>query len=309
MKKKNGKIIVIGGIILIACLLLFGPSLLASLGRTAADAEEAAVFPVRTHEVTLQTLSAYLEVNGDTVSSRQADVFPYIGGILVTVHTQLGTYVNQGQIIAKVNPSRPGMVYLNSPVTAPISGFISRMPLSTGTMVSPNTSITAISTNQDLEINARIPERDIADLIPGLKADVLFHAYPGEVFSATVDRVSPVVDSVWRTKLINLKFDQDDLRISAGMYARIRINIRSYPDVLAVPSGAIVSSHGQSVVFIIEYDSEGMPIAVRRDISAGVSLQGFTEIISGLSLFDAVIVQGQQYLSGGEYLRIIEDSR
>jgi multidrug efflux pump subunit AcrA (membrane-fusion protein) len=90
-----------------------------------------------------------------------------------------------------------------------------------------NTSLMAISLNENLEINARIPEREIAGLVTGLKAEVSLQAYPGEVFHATVNRVSPVVDSISRTKLINLRFDQEDRRINAGMFARLRLNTRS----------------------------------------------------------------------------------
>jgi len=305
VKKPPKKVTIAAGIALIACLLLFGPSLLAGRGRTAAAVPEAASFSVRTYEVTEQTLRAYLDVNGDIMSTQQADVFPDVGGILVSVRADLGAFVNRGQVIAEVDPSRPGMVYLRSPVTAPISGIISRTPLSTGTTVSPSTPITSISTNQNLEINARIPEREIADLVPGLSAEVFLQAYPGETFSAVVNRVSPIVDSISRTKLINLRFDQDDPRISAGMFARVRINTRSYPDVVAVPSEAIVSSYGQTAVFIVEYDAAGRPFAERREIAPGASLQGMTEVRSGLSSGETVIVQGQQLLSGGEQLRII----
>jgi multidrug efflux pump subunit AcrA (membrane-fusion protein) len=296
-------------IALTVAILLLGPAFLHSCGRKSAEFAEDQALSVRTQEVSTQTLRAYLDVNGDIVSTRQADVFPDVAGIIVSIRADLGDIVNAGQVIAEVNPSRPGLVYLNSPVTAPIRGIISRTPLSTGTTVSPNTSITAISTNQNLVINARIPEREIADLVPGLKADVFLQAYPGLSFQATVERVSPVVDSLSRTKLINLVFDSEDDRVSAGMFARLRINTRSYPDVIAVPSEAVARSQGVDVVYVVMQNNEGEPIAERREVNTGTILQGYTEISSGLSLGDIVVVQGQQLLSGGERLRIIGGPR
>ncbi|MDR2541853.1 MAG: efflux RND transporter periplasmic adaptor subunit [Treponema sp.] len=305
MKKKLPKFTMPIIIILIACILLFGPGLLARRSGTAPETVEAPVFSVRTQEAARQTLYAFLDVNGDIICTQQAEVFPDVGGILVSVQANLGTYVNQGQVIAEVNPSRPGMVFLNSPVTAPISGIISRTPLSTGTTVGPQTAITTISRNENLEIFARIPEREIAGLAPGLRAEVFLQAYPGETFHATVIRVSPVVDNISRTKLINLRFDSGDRRISSGMFARVRLNTRSYPDVVTVPVEAVVSSQGGTAVFVIANDEAGLPVAARREVGIGASLQGLTEIRSGLEAGETVIVQGQQLLSGGEYLRII----
>jgi multidrug efflux pump subunit AcrA (membrane-fusion protein) len=308
-KKRLQKSLLTIGAVLVAVGLLIGPSLLAGGSNTTeTETIETPVFSVRTQEVVRQTLYAHLDVNGDIVSAQQVDVFPDVAGRLVSVRAALGTFVRQGDIIAEVDPSRPGATFMNSAVYAPISGFVSRAPLSVGMNVSPNTGITTISTNGNLEINARIPEREIAGLVTGLKAEVSLQAYPGETFSATVNRVSPVVDNVSRTKLINLRFDENDGRVSPGMFARLRLNTRTYPNILSVPAEAVLSSRGTDTVFVISYDETGLPVAQRREVSSGVTLQGWTEIKSGLNEGEAVIIQGQQLLSGGEPVRIIGNS-
>ena len=304
-KKKPLKMAVIIIIALIAVIFLFGPSILAGGGRVAADTDEAPVFSVRGQEVQRQTLTAHLEVNGDVVSTVQAEAVPDVGGILVAVSVNIGDFVTRGQVIAMVDPSRPGLVYQNSPVIAPISGIVSSTPLSTGTTVGTNTGITTISLNDNLEIKALIPERDIGGLDVGLKAEVSVQAHPGVTFSATVNRVSPIVDSISRTKLINLEFDHVDHRINAGMFARIRLNTLTFPNVLTVPAESVVSNRGADVVFVIITDNEGNLSAERREVTAGVSLQGWTEIREGLRGSETVVVQGQRLLGGGESLRII----
>ena len=300
--QKSGPVI---GIILAAGGLLFGPSLLAgSEDKGAAGTSEAPVFSVKTARSEKQTLEAWLEVNGDIVSSREANVFPDVSGKIAGVSAGLGSYVRKGDVIAVVDPSRPGAAYMNSPVYAPISGIISKTPLSPGMTVSPNTSITIISAGESLEINVRIPEREIAGLTPGLAAEVSLQAYPGEIFGAAVTRVSPVLDSASRTKLITLNFIRNDNRVNAGMFARIRINTRTYAGVLSVPAEALVTKHGESAVYVVRNGGRG-PVAERRIVSAGVSLSGWTEIKEGLVEGETVVVQGQQLLSGGEALRIM----
>jgi multidrug efflux pump subunit AcrA (membrane-fusion protein) len=311
MEKKSTvrKGLFVMAIILVGAGFLFIPSIISRGGNTTnAIPRRAPVFSVRTTNAEIQTLNAYLDVNGDIVSTQQADVFPDVAGRLVSMRVALGTYVQRGQLIAEIDPSRPGTTFMNSPVYAPISGFVSRTPLSVGMTVNTNTSITTISANGTFEISARIPEREIAGLVPGLKAEVSLQAYPGETFSATVTRVSPIIDSASRTKLIYLSFDQNDTRIRAGMFARITINTRSYTNIIVVPSEAVISSRGMNIVYVIERNNAGQPIAVGREVSRGVSLQGWTEIRSGLDEGETVIVQGQQILSGGEAVRIIGGS-
>jgi multidrug efflux pump subunit AcrA (membrane-fusion protein) len=291
-----GTAIIVGG-------LAFVPSLLAAGNENTGASDEnfeMPVFSVKAAQAGIHTLAAILEINGDIVSGRQAEVFPDTSGKLTSVRVSLGSRVHKGDIIAYLDPSKPGMNYMPSPVSAPISGTISSMPVSTGMTVGPGTSITTISVMEDLEIIARIPEREIAGLEEGLKADVTLQAYPGEIFTATVVHVSPILDSASRTKLITLRFDRNDPRINAGMFARIRINTKNYPDTLAIPAEAVMDKHGVRTVFV---SREGK--AELREITTGVTIDGLTEIKSGLRAGEIVVIQGQQLLSDGVAVRVI----
>ncbi|MDR0685660.1 MAG: efflux RND transporter periplasmic adaptor subunit [Spirochaetaceae bacterium] len=303
-KKTAGMVL---GTVVVAVAFIAGPSLLASgdEGKAEMASAEAAVFSVRTEEAGKRTLRAILEVNGDIVSAQEADVFPDVSGKLVRMYVALGSQVRKGDVMAEVDPSRPGTTYMSSPVYAPISGTVSKMPLSVGSTVGQNTGIAAISVTSNLEITARIPEREIAGLRTGLKAEVSLQAYPGEVFTATVNHVSPVLDASSRTKLITLVFDSDDSRINAGMFARIRINTRTYDEALAVSSEAVVNKHGENRVYVLRNNAAGLPYAEPRAVETGVTIDGWTEIRSGIGEGEAVLVQGQQLLSGGEAVRVV----
>jgi multidrug efflux pump subunit AcrA (membrane-fusion protein) len=311
MKKNKNKrmktTVMVCGTMIIAGALIFGPGLLASGDENKAGIEnsETPLLSVKTENAEKRTLRALLEINGDIVSGQEADVFPDMPGKLIRVYVTLGSQVRRGDVIAEVDPSKPGLLYMNSPVYAPISGTISKTPLSAGSTVSQGTSVATVSVISNLEITARIPEREIAGLKAGLKADVSLQAYPGEIFTATVNHVSPVLDAASRTKLVTLTFDRDDSRINAGMFAHIRINTRTYSDVLTVPAEAAVNKHGTITVYVLRDTMAGLPYVEPRAVETGVSLDGWTEIRSGLDEGEAVVVQGQQLLSGGEAVRVI----
>jgi multidrug efflux pump subunit AcrA (membrane-fusion protein) len=302
-KSRGVKLGAIVAAVVIAGGLVVGPSLLVvgeGKNGVAGEKNGALIFSVKTVAVEHHTLKAFLEVNGDIISGQQADVFPDTSGKLIAVRAALGSRVRKGELIAEIDPSKPGMTYMTSPVYAPISGIVSRTPVSAGMTVGTGTAITTISVTENLEITARIPERKIAGLEEGLKSEVRLQAYPSEIFTATVAHVSPVIDSASRTKLITLKFDGYDKRVNAGMFARLRINTINYSGVLAVPAEAVLNKHGGSVVYVTRGGR-----AELRQVATGVTLNGLIEITSGLSAGESVVIQGQQLLSGGEAVRVI----
>lgn len=263
-----------------------------------------AVYTVRSAQVVQQDLVSYIESNGDVEAISSVEVYPDMGGKLVKTSVALGSQVQRGQVIAEVDPSTPGVPYAISPVRAPISGSVTSVPLQPGTTVTTATAVAVIGSIDDIQVSANIPERYAAILHTGLKADISLEAYPGEVFGATVTRVSPVVDSLSRTKEVQLVFDQEDERINAGMFAKIKLYTTETDDVLTVPETCIVTSLGEQCVFVLNSDST----VSQRAITTGMSVDGIVEVKSGLNLDDRVIVEGMQLLTDGALVRDISQN-
>ncbi|MDR0689114.1 MAG: efflux RND transporter periplasmic adaptor subunit [Spirochaetaceae bacterium] len=260
------------------------------------------VFAVRTANAERRTLQAYIEVNGNIVSEDQVAVVPDAAGKLVSMKVGLGSLVQKGALVAEVDPSRPGAAYSLSPVYAPISGTVVSHPLTIGSTVSTGVTLLTLAAAGSVEIEAAIPEREVGQLRTGLRAEVFLEAFPGEVFAAEVIRLSPVLDPVSRTKQIVLAFIREDPRIDPGMFARIKLNTRTYHEVVSVPGEAIVENRGITVVYVVSEEAERVRV---REIAAGVSVDGEVEIKSGLESGEAVVVQGQQFLTDGAAVRVI----
>jgi multidrug efflux pump subunit AcrA (membrane-fusion protein) len=309
----NKKIFIGAVAVAVSAVLIAGPSLLADkTGRTAsagapsvtASARGDAVFSVKTEKAVVKTLQAYIEVNGDVVAETNVDVVPDAAGKLVTLKVEVGSTVRKGQLIAEVDPSRPGTAYSLSPVYAPISGTVTSAPLSVGATVSTATMVAAVGVMDKLELKARIPERDVGQLRPGLKAQVSLEAFPGRQFAAVVERVSPVVDAASRSKEIVLKFAQSDAGVNAGMFARIKLDTVSYPNRVVVPDEALTTQRGAVYVYVLKSDGT----VARREVKTGVGVDGLTEISDGIAEGEAVVTQGQQFLSDGVKVRVINAS-
>jgi multidrug efflux pump subunit AcrA (membrane-fusion protein) len=260
------------------------------------------VFAVRTANAERRTLQAYIEVNGDVVSQERVAVVPDAAGRLVSMKAHLGSPVQKGALVAEVDPSRPGTAYSLSPVYAPISGTVVSHPLTAGSTVSTVTTLLTLAAAGSVEIEAAIPEREVGQLRTGLRAEVFPEAFPGEVFTAELARLSPVLDPVSRTKQIVLRFIREDPRINPGMFVRIKLNTRTYPDAVSIPEEAIVENRGTAAVYVVPENAARVSM---REIETGVSVDGEREIKSGLEPGEAVVVQGQQFLSDGAAVRVI----
>jgi multidrug efflux pump subunit AcrA (membrane-fusion protein) len=311
MKKFAAFIIVV----LTAAGLVLGPSLLArrnarpsasGSGAAAGSSPAAAVFTVRTEEARIRSLEAYIEVNGDIVNKEQVAVVPEAAGKLVSINVSIGAAVRKGDLLAQVDLSRPGARYLPSPVYAPVSGVVVSNPAPAGSTVSTASVLLTIASGASLEIETLIPEREIGLLRVGLSAEVRLEAFPAEIFRAEVVKLSPVVDPISRTKKTTLRFVREDRRINPGMFARIKLNTRTYENVVSVPQDAVVENRGLPAVFVIsDISGEGTGRVSMREVSTGVTVDGETEIKSGLTAGEKVVVQGQQFLNDGETVRIL----
>ena len=303
MKLKKGTIVIL--VIFIIVTILNVTFHLVQKRKSANETQTASapVFTVRTENAEVRTLEAYLEVNANIISEHQVAVMPDTGGRIASMGVTLGSAVKKGELIAQVDPSRPGNEYALSPVRSPVSGTVISTPLSVGSTVSTASSLMTIAVADTIEIEALIPEREVGQLRTGLKAEIRLEAFPGEKFDATLTQVSPVVDPASRTKKITMRFDKDDPRINTGMFARVKLNTRTYENVVSIPQDALVDHRGKTVVFVLNND--GTPHADMREVSAGVTVDREVEIKSGLNSGEAVVVQGQQFLSDGAQVRVI----
>ena len=254
------------------------------------------VFTVRSVEAKNAVLTDYVITNGEVESQSAVEVFPSMSGKIAQINVMLGSHVNRGDVIAKVDPSELGTKYALSPVEAPISGSIVSSPLKIGTTVTTNSAVTMIGDIDNLQVSCSIPERYVAELKTGLKAEVSLEAYPGIVFSATVSRVSPVVDSSTRTKEIILNFDKKDSRINAGMFAKIKLYTTKYSGQLVVPSDAVVlNDDGSAYLFVVNDNST----VSRREVKTGKSVDSMIQITDNLMPGEKVVYEGMLSLSEG----------
>ena len=259
------------------------------------------VVSVRTRVAEVATLHDYVKTNGEIEPQTSVDVYPDIGGKIVKVYVSLGTKVYRGQLLALIDPSVPGEYYANSPVTAPISGTITSSPLRVGTKITAGTAIAKVGDVANLQVKASVPERYVYALKNGLKADIELESYPGEKFVATVTKVSPLVDSVSRTKEVILNLDENDDRVQAGMFAKVHLWTMDYEGAITLPTNSVIEVNDEKYVYVVKDDDT----VERRYVKMGAIVDDECQIIEGVSEGEKIVVEGMRVLSNGAKIRDI----
>ena len=173
---KKSIIIIIGTIAVVAAVFIYSTKARSSKVNRGGMRSQQMTYTVRTQQAVISTLHDYVNTNGDIAAENSVAVYPDIGGRIVSTNVSLGSYVRRGDIIARIDPSEPGSNFALSTVYAPISGSIVSTPLRAGTRVSTQSAITTIGDTSRLQITARIPERYVAYLATGLKAEITLEA-------------------------------------------------------------------------------------------------------------------------------------
>jgi RND family efflux transporter MFP subunit len=174
-------------------------------------------------------------------------------------------------------------------IIAPISGVVTKQDTRAGEIVAQNVSIISLISASKFQIEANVPEADIAKIVRGQRARVTLDAYgPDADFEANVVSIDPaetVIDGV-PTYKTTLQFSKDDKRVKSGMTANVDIEGESRLGVLAIPQRAVISKDGEKTTRVLNADLTEAEIKIVTGLRGS---DGFIEILSGLKEGDRVI--------------------
>ncbi|MDR0401318.1 MAG: efflux RND transporter periplasmic adaptor subunit [Treponema sp.] len=269
---------------------------------------QAPVFAVNTTTPGQGRIQDYLALSGDIVAGSTVDTYSDATGKITRLYVSPGSAVRRGDPIVLVDPSRPGMNFVESVVRAPVSGTVVSLPAQIGMTISQQVSLAKIAAGGGLEIRLYVAERFISRIKLRQPCEITLDAWPGEVFRGTVNEIAPTVDPASRTMEVRVNVDNRDSKLKAGMFAKVRLITETKENIVKIPANALVERFGEIFVFVVEpdYDNGEGSVARRRNVSSGILIDGVLEITEGLSPTDEIIVRGQTLLQDGAKVNIIE---
>ena len=179
-------------------------------------------------------------------------------------------------------------------IAAPLDGTLGPRLVSPGQYVTAGAPLTTIVDASRVKISFRIPERQLVEVRVGQKGRLRVAPYPDRAFEGQVDLIDPEVDPATRTAGIRLIASNPEALLKPGMFSHVELVVRTRPDAVVIPEGALVPSLDQFTVFGVENG-----VARTKPIKLGMRLPGKVEVREGLSGQDEIVVSGTQKLVEG----------
>ncbi|MDE2019593.1 MAG: efflux RND transporter periplasmic adaptor subunit [Patescibacteria group bacterium] len=173
-------------------------------------------------------------------------------------------------------------------LVSPISGTITTQNAKVGQVAVIGTPVTSIISNNNLEVDADVPEVDIGKVQIGNPVDITLNAFPGETFTGKVFYINPgqtVINGVV-DYLVKVSFDKLDPRMKAGLTADLDIKTQTDRNALILPQYAVIQN--TSGTFVEVLSSSGTPQQI--PVTLGIQDQsGNVEIASGVTEGEQVV--------------------
>ena len=210
-----------------------------------------------------------------------------MGSLQASAHDRLKLLNVPDSVIDTIR--KTGKVQRTVPILAPQSGYIAQINLREGMYIKPSLDLYTIADRKRVWVMVDVLERDMNQVQQGDSARMTVDGLPGKVWNGKVDFVYPELDARSRTLKVRVAFKNPNGLLKPNQFANVTIDGTPRHDVLTVPTTALIpSANGTRVV---RETSQGtfQPVPVHT----GVSSDGRTEIVSGLSAGDKVVASGQ----------------
>ena len=193
---------------------------------------------------------------------------------------------------ALANLSLMEKTYEDTRLMSPIRGYVSRKHIDLGTMVSPGMPVYRVVDLSTLKIEVGVPQSMISRVRVGSEATIRFSALGQDVYDGSVRYVSPQADESTGAFTAEIHVQNTrDMRIKAGMTAKIDLILTELGEQLVIPNYAVVTRNGSRFAYRIENGT-----AKLTEITAHTAFGSQIVVDSGLAEGDTIVVVGMKNL-------------
>lgn len=189
-------------------------------------------------------------------------------------------------------------------ITAPSDGVVLKRHAETNAVVAAGAPVLTLSDmSEAFVLTAGLADRDAMRVALGDRAEIVFDAFPGRTFEATISEIGADADPRTGTFVVKLRLAAAPDTLKSGLVGHATIRPAHQGAVaLAVPVDALLEAHGsEAFVFVVDPSSG---VALRRRVRLGRLSDGFVAVAAGLETGEQVVIDGAGYLSDGDKVTI-----
>lgn len=190
---------------------------------------------------------------------------------------------------------------------APFDSWVLKRNVDLGTLVGPATNGFSLADTRTVKAVFGVPDTAMGRIKLGSPQTVTTEALPTS-FSGHVTAISAAADPKSRVYSVEVRIDNPENLLKAGMIASITIGTPSPPGgVTVIPISSVIhspSSPNGFAVFVA--DGAGDVVKVHtQDVTLGNTYGNMIAVESGLNLTDRVVSSGTNMIKNGDQVRII----
>ena len=191
----------------------------------------------------------------------------------------------------------------NGNVIAPVSGTVTSVSATVGSTVSATKPIAVIDAAGQMNISVSVSEALLPKLAVGDMASVSVSSLSLEfdALITAIDRASSLQTQLYG---VTLSVPEEIEGLRPGTFADVSFHTDTSLDTVVVPTEAILTAAGEQYVYVVDGT-----VARKAPVTVGLAGSGVTELLSGVSAGESVVTVGQQYLSDGDAVRIVEGAK
>ncbi|MCK4836998.1 MAG: efflux RND transporter periplasmic adaptor subunit [Candidatus Aminicenantes bacterium] len=183
----------------------------------------------------------------------------------------------------------------NSYMRAPFDGIITSKNMEEGDMINPmmgmGASVLTLMDLKKVKVVLDVASEDIEKIQIGQFSKAVFTNLENDTFTGEVYTKNLAADPVSKTFRVEIKIENPEIRIKAGVFAEIMIEIFHQDNAMMLPLDALIDNQ-----YVVLYD-EGK--AKKVEIEIGERNQQEFVVVKGLSVGQEVVVEGHYDLKDG----------
>jgi RND family efflux transporter MFP subunit len=190
-------------------------------------------------------------------------------------------------------------------IIAPFDGVVTARETDIGALINAGSSgngpvLFRVADIHKMRVYVQVPQQLSAGIQHWLAAELHLPQYPDKTFNAAVATTSNAINTSARTLLVELHAENPDGLLQPGAYAQVDFELPSNPNVVRVPTSALIfREHGMEVATLGADDKiELKPVTLGRNLGTEV------EIIKGLTVSDRLVNSPPDSLANGDIVRV-----
>ena len=201
---------------------------------------------------------------------------------------------------ARLNKELARISLKKSLISSPLDGTVKTRHVKVGEFVRKGDKLVEILDLSRVIVKVNIPELEILEIKIAQKVEVALYIMEEVIFSGKVKNIGLEADSNNRTFPVEINVENSERKLRPGMLARATFTKSIDGEQVVIPRHTILEKERGRVVYVFDNGK-----VFQRYIKVGLSQQDRVQVLKGLKKGELIVVEGQNKLSDGEEVNIV----